>query len=165
MIHSISYSHEAFGDTTGLIERAKWNLEDVEYGSMVGTGLSGALVVPILARALHKPFAIIRKPGESSHAMAMFEGTIEDSYIFVDDFVSTGATRERVVKQIRTIAQGHLQPGAPLPRLIGTYQYATHRQAWTINSDLRQGPDRRTRIPPIPGCTCGCNDSPERLDT
>lgn len=129
-IRSISYSNEAFGDTTELIERARRALDGVEYGSMVGTGLSGALVIPILARALNKPFAIIRKPNESSHATTMFEGTIKDSYIFVDDFIATSATRDRVIKQVRTIAQQYTWLGSFGPRFVGTFQYVTNRTPW-----------------------------------
>lgn len=147
MMRQISYSDEAFGDSTTLIERAQRALEGIEFDSMVGTGLSGALVVPILARAMDKTFAIIRKDSDSSHATSRLEGMIGDSYIFVDDFVATGATRDRVVKAVERLAQEFY---VLEPRFVGTYQYAMNREARLIPVDSSA---RKS----LPGCTCGCN--------
>lgn len=104
MMRNISYSHGAFRDSSKLIDSAVKALASVDYDTMIGTGLSGALVIPILARAMGKHFAIIRKPGDSRHAYQQFEGEIGDRWIFVDDFISSGETRDRVRSVVRRLA-------------------------------------------------------------
>lgn len=48
------YFEEAFRNTDVLIERATRKLQDVPFDTLVGTGVSGTIFVPILARALDK---------------------------------------------------------------------------------------------------------------
>lgn len=81
-----------------------------DFDTIVGTGLSGSLVVPALARKLGKHWAVVRKPGVSSHSgERVCEGTLGERWLFVDDFVSSGATLERVKAAIRNWARscGH----------------------------------------------------------
>lgn len=132
MITSISYSHAAFGEPEALILQARKELAEIDYDSMVGTGLSGALIIPILARALNKPFAIIRKANESCHAYKTFEGTIGDRWLFVDDFICSGRTLETVSAAVRLAT---MQPvyddegthtGFDCPsKFVGAYCYDT----------------------------------------
>jgi hypothetical protein len=82
-------------------------LKDVDYDTLVGTGLSGALVVPYLARRLGKRALIIRKPGEGSHSSIKAEGTLGHRWIFVDDFISTGDTFFRVLSTIKDIVRAY----------------------------------------------------------
>jgi adenine/guanine phosphoribosyltransferase-like PRPP-binding protein len=82
---------------------------------LVGCGLSGALVVPSLARALGLPFAIIRKDGDSEHANVRVEGCISDDYLLVDDLVASGKTLAFMIERYR---------GATwTPNLLGAYLY------------------------------------------
>jgi adenine/guanine phosphoribosyltransferase-like PRPP-binding protein len=99
----MSYFDTAFENSEKLISTAKRHLKGVDYDTMVGTGLSGSLVVPLLARALGKKFAIVRKnASESSHARTTYEGEIGQKWIFVDDFIASGSTRERVRETVQT---------------------------------------------------------------
>jgi adenine/guanine phosphoribosyltransferase-like PRPP-binding protein len=88
---------------------------------LVGCGLSGALVVPSLARALGLPFAIIRKDGDSKHAETRIEGCISDDYLLVDDLISSGKTMAFMIERYRV--------GNSIPNLLGAYLYIAGGQS------------------------------------
>lgn len=71
--------------------------------TLIGTGLSGALVVPYLGRALRKNWGVVRKPGDSAHSRHLFEGTLGARWMLVDDLVDTGKTVKRVVEAIQEL--------------------------------------------------------------
>lgn len=92
-----TYFQEALtDDTESFIDRAREALKPVQYDTLVGTGMSGALVVPMLARALGKTWIVIRKPGEQSHEWRLLIGKLGRRWVFVDDFIDSGSTRKRV---------------------------------------------------------------------
>ena len=84
----------------GIIDSTKKALRQVNFEGFVGTGLSGTMVVPALAYVMEKRFAIVRKPDDRGHHSS---GTVEsglrhdDRWIFIDDFISSGATLARVI--------------------------------------------------------------------
>jgi adenine/guanine phosphoribosyltransferase-like PRPP-binding protein len=83
---------------------------------VVGTGLSGSLVVPSLALHLDWPFVIVRKKNDDSHSHRLAEGNCSfKHYIFIDDFVSEGYTFSRVFNSCNRL------PGSPQP--IGAVFY------------------------------------------
>lgn len=112
------YFDQALDDLAGVIERARVRLADVDFDTLVGTGLSGAVVVPALALALNKQFVIVRKPHDGSHHEGHLVGHLGQRWIFVDDFVSSGRTRDRVVKEIGKWTYA---------RMVGQYLYAQWR--------------------------------------
>lgn len=83
---------------------------------MVGTGLSGALVIPDLARRLGKLFAIVRKETERTHSSRPIEGDIGERWLFVDDLIATGMTYCRVRHTVHKYAVGTNLVGAFLYR-------------------------------------------------
>lgn len=90
------YFSRAF-DQDQLVKDARRALAGTDFDTFVGTGLSGTIVAPVLAYALHKNFMIIRKDDdESTHSPSTSEGTLGKRWIFVDDFIGSGKTRERV---------------------------------------------------------------------
>ncbi|SRR5258706_5006043 len=95
-----NYFGRAFGDIEDIAHEMGNVLKGIEYDTMVGTGLSGTLVVPTLARTFGKHWAIVRKE-KSPHASGMIEGDIGQSWLFVDDFISSGATFQRVQDVIK----------------------------------------------------------------
>ena len=99
------YLRDAFNNTSELVATARRLLKGVKYDTMVGTGLSGSLVIPVLARALKKNWAIVRKDNDGSHSPCVIEGTLGERWIFVDDFVASGDTRRRVIKTVEDIAE------------------------------------------------------------
>lgn len=112
----IPHAHGAF---EYLIDQARYHLSRRKFDTMVGTGMSGALVIPRLADALDVDFVLVRKPSENSHSSQLAEGWLGKRWIFVDDFVSSGVTYRRIARVMRELAvneQTALEFG-------GIYQY------------------------------------------
>lgn len=139
-----------YSNHSGYFTRAFENLEDiaddvahylrgVEYDTMIGTGLSGTLVVPTLARILGKHWAIVRKE-RSVHTSIMVEGTIGERWLFVDDFVSSGTTRRTVQAAVRDL-------GIPTV-FVGTCEYER-----TVSFTV--APPEEAQLPRLPrSCDC-----------
>lgn len=102
-----SYMRDTFQEPELVIERAKSFLEGVEYDTMVGTGLSGAVIAPMLAREFGKRCMIVRKENDESHSSLPVEGVLGKRWLFVDDFVSSGTTCARVIKAIRKLTNAY----------------------------------------------------------
>ena len=105
MIYS---SGGTFSDLAEIVRNA---CEDIrphrrEFDSIVVRGASGIIVGSPLALRLRKPLVVVRKPHEMdvqvSHAHRAVEGDrdLGRRYLWVDDFVSSGATREAVHQTI-----------------------------------------------------------------
>lgn len=97
------YFDSIVNDFDLVIETAtsELNNSDIDFDTVVGTGLSGSLLTPQLGRSLKKNWAVIRKNNESSHDGNPFVGTLGSRWIFVDDFIATGSTFLAVEKAIR----------------------------------------------------------------
>lgn len=89
------YFSRAFGNLDDIASKMLEKVESVEFDTMVGTGLSGTLVVPTLARAFGTYWAIVRKE-HSPHTSNLIEGEIGQKWLFVDDLICSGETRRRV---------------------------------------------------------------------
>lgn len=98
-----TYLTDAFTEIDGIIDAVSEILTDVapEIDTLVGTGVSGALVVPYIGRVLDVHWALVRKPTEGSHSPHLVEGTIGECWVLVDDLVDTGATLKRVEEAIK----------------------------------------------------------------
>lgn len=107
MFLSTGYMDTAL-DPEGLaavIDRAKKALADVDFDTMVGTGFSGGVVIPALAMAMGKSFVLVRKEEDTSHhGPGRLLGHLGRRWIFVDDFISTGKTRQRVLDKVAEAA-------------------------------------------------------------
>jgi adenine/guanine phosphoribosyltransferase-like PRPP-binding protein len=68
----------------------------VDFDTIIGTGLSGSLIAPLLARARGCAFAIVRKE-RSPHSSSLIEGRFGHRWIFADDLVASGETKYRVL--------------------------------------------------------------------
>jgi hypothetical protein len=106
-IYNVSYTTAAFADNLDDIIYAFMEAtQNVKVNSLLGRGLSGALVIPAIARVMGIPFAIMRKNDENSHGRAgMFEGTLTDNWVFVDDFIDTGRTFQECCNNIADMSQ------------------------------------------------------------
>lgn len=85
-----------------IIDRSvlKINKLGLDFQTVVFTGNSGALIVPEIAIALNKPFALVRKE-TTSHSCFIVEGYITFyKYLIIDDFVESGNTIRNVIKEI-----------------------------------------------------------------
>lgn len=97
------YLWDAFTEIDSITEAVSEILTDIapEIDTLVGTGVSGALVVPYIGRVLDVHWALIRKPTEGSHSDLLVEGTIGECWVLVDDLIDTGATLKRVEEAIQ----------------------------------------------------------------
>ncbi|NKS98826.1 hypothetical protein GS498_20965 [Rhodococcus hoagii] len=89
---------------------AQQELADVEFDTVVGTGLSGALAAPVVALEFNADLLVIRKVNDSSHADRMEEGSLGRRWLFVDDFIETGATFRRVHAHVEEVASKYKRP-------------------------------------------------------
>ena len=98
-----TYLSDAFTEIDSIIDAVSEILTDVapEIDTLVGTGVSGALVVPYIGRVLDVHWALVRKPSERSHSPHLVEGTIGEYWVLGDDVVDTGATLMRVEEAIK----------------------------------------------------------------
>lgn len=103
LVTMTDYITPAFADDDKLVTEAEYALKNVEFDTVVGTGISGALVAPLLARWMGKNLVIVRKENVDTHAYRPIEGKLGHRWLFVDDLVCTGATLRRVVKAVDTL--------------------------------------------------------------
>lgn len=117
------YMDDALFNLGDVIERAKKDLADVDFDTIVGTGFSGGIVIPALALAMGKKFVLIRKETDDSHhGRGRLVGDLGSRWIFVDDFVSSGRTRDRVIKKIEEQVEAY--SGAT--EYVGQYMYVNY---------------------------------------
>lgn len=132
------YMDDAVFDLSQVIETAKERLADVEFDTMVGTGFSGGLVIPALALAMNKKFVLIRKETDDSHhGEGRLVGELGSRWIFVDDFVSSGKTRHRVVEKVNEAAHER----SAHTEMVGQYMYVNHREE---GPQFEYAPDAKT---------------------
>lgn len=124
-----TYLERAFGNIETIANDMLETVQNVEFDTMVGTGLSGTLVVPSLARMFGTYWAIVRKES-TPHSNNTVEGEIGRKWLFVDDFISSGVTLHRVQKVISGLTTsiddgyGTWPRTVPYPtEYVGTYQY------------------------------------------
>ena len=91
-----------------------------KFDVIVCTGYSGMVIAPIVAYAINKPLLIVRKDGESAHSCLKVMGQLGDRYVIVDDFVCTGATVKRIIKEVKV---RHKNGSLPAPKFVGMYLY------------------------------------------
>lgn len=126
---STAYMDEALFDLGRVIEQAKADLADVDYDTLVGTGFSGGIAVPALALALNRNFVLVRKESDDSHhGRGRLMGRLGKRWIFVDDFVGSGATRRYVIDKINDAHILAFNPGLIDTTFVGTYLYADRAQ-------------------------------------
>lgn len=100
-----TYFKEAW-NMRGMAKWAKSHLPG-DVDTLIGTGMSGCLVVPRLAERLGLAWGVVRKPGVSSHAGdTRFEGQMGRNWVMVDDFVCSGDTVLSVVKVVEAEFNG-----------------------------------------------------------
>ncbi len=90
----VCYLSKAFSQEY-LLNTISGKLKKKEFDAVVGCGISGALVVPLVAFLLKKRFAIVRKPNDcDNHSNRRCEGNLNhyDRWIFLDDLLDKGTT-------------------------------------------------------------------------
>lgn len=112
-----SYFDKALTDTNrNLVGTMRKQLREVDYDTIIGTGLSGTIFAARVAPTLGKKFAIVRKKDDhSTHSGNQVEGLVGLRWVFADDFVSMGGTLKRVLNMMKK----HF----PASEFVGVYQY------------------------------------------
>lgn len=114
-LNSGGYFNLAFDSEADLIANAERTLNglNIDFDSMAAIGMSGHMVLPLLARHFGVPFMAIRKPGvncHDDHGIGQYgRGAIGRRWILVDDFVCTGATVETARRQVDAAIEQHNQ--------------------------------------------------------
>lgn len=119
------YMDNAVFDLQGVLREATSILKPVrhEFDTLVGTGFSGGVIIPALALRLNRKFVLIRKETDDSHhGSGRLLGELGERWIFVDDFVSSGKTRNRVIEKVEAAALLHDHKTT----LVGNYYYGRH---------------------------------------
>jgi len=98
-----AYSPTAYDNPDKILKNAQKVLKGKDFDTIVGMGHSGALVIPMLAEEFNCMFAMVRKEN-NSHAKEQLSGNIGRRWIFVDDLVATGMTKNKVRKVVTRTA-------------------------------------------------------------
>jgi orotate phosphoribosyltransferase len=113
------YMDNALFGLPEVIETAKERLANVDFDTLVGTGFSGGVVIPALALAMGKKFVLIRKETDDSHhGGGRLLGELGNKWVFVDDFVSSGRTRQRVIDKVEEVESD--------TEYVGQYMYINY---------------------------------------
>lgn len=137
-----------------ILSLARQQLAGTDYDTLVGTGMSGSLIVPMLAEALGKNWLVLRRADDSSHhGRGLPIGRLGERWVFVDDFTETGDTFRYVRKRVAEIVNNrtshgrYLDPWKSVPALVGAWYYETA----VLNQEraLDDRYDVRTFDPPL----------------
>ena len=77
--------------------------KEIMYTHVLCRGHSGVTMASVIAARAKKSLIILRKDGESSHGSLIehnCDESIQQSCVFVDDLIDTGATLKAVVKAL-----------------------------------------------------------------
>lgn len=107
---SIAFGRDYFAkafEPESIRRMALKSLKGIEFDTIIGSGHSGVLPLGVIARSLKVNMCIVRKQTdkENSHARGLVEGFVGKRWIFVDDFISTGATFVRVSRAVNNAIQ------------------------------------------------------------
>lgn len=102
---SCVYRVDKFQETVeNTIRAAERMMRRYPFEAIAFTGTSGAALAYILSHWLKVPLICVRKTAEGSHFPSWFgnlEGHVEaKTYMIVDDFISSGATIDRIRDEI-----------------------------------------------------------------
>lgn len=90
-----------------------------DFDTIIGTGMSGSLIVPRIGEMLGIHWAIVRKPHVDSHSNNRIEGDIGELWIFVDDLIDSGRTLDRVERTVRSVCTERYH----YTKYVGAYCY------------------------------------------
>lgn len=96
----------------GTIYNFRELTRELEFDTVVGSGFSGGMLLPILAYRLGLKYALVRKEGwrADSHADRELEGELGDRWLFVDDLVASGATFARCATAVVSLCSTGRHP-------------------------------------------------------
>lgn len=113
------------------IHEATKVLSEIDFDVIVVTGTSGVPLGAIIAHVMRKKLAIVRRDGETMKTVSgmsrMVEGWLGGRFIFFDDLISSGQTRDRAVHAFQQASDdaGEVQD------YVGYYTYDSN--GWRSN--------------------------------
>lgn len=140
------YFDEALMNLPTIIDQAHADLASKRFDTLVGTGVSGTIVVPALALAMDKNFLIVRKDNDDSHHGGDAVGQLGTRWVFVDDFVSTGDTRKRVMEKVKRVCTEGLFRHTTTFGGQYMYVYRTWSTAREVRADQKAKDEYRARV-------------------
>lgn len=100
------------------IPYAKQKLQSRIFDAIAFSGMSGAIMAPMIAMALKKPLIMVRKDTSNCHSKRKVEGAYDaGTYIIVDDLVCSGDTCKRIYDSIKEVNANAI--------CVGVYVYQT----------------------------------------
>jgi hypothetical protein len=124
------YFSGVYDDPDQIIASFEPHLEDREVDTLVGTGLSGGIIVPMMARHYGLEYMIVRKDGTGTHDPSLVYGKMGQHYVIVDDFVASGSTIRRIQRSLHlSIPEDHEY------RMEGVWEY--HHDTFTEGETVR----------------------------
>lgn len=115
------YLEEVVANTAQFVKVTEEKLLEVDFDTVVCTGLSGLLVAPGVAAGLGKKLLVVRKPDDSTtHSQFGAEGWLGKRWLFLDDKISSGKTLQRVQEAVAKITAG---TSGFTTEYAGSYEY------------------------------------------
>ena len=149
--HVPQYSHSGYLDqilqTDRLRETSKKAaliLAGLDFDAIAFSGMSGALIAPVLALALNKTLIMVRKFRDNSHSVSQRHGALVEGdfgaqrYVIVDDLTSSGRTARYIRDQIKAHAPSAVYIGLLAVNYLGSLE--------SVKAHLRQCCGSETRI-------------------
>lgn len=90
--------------------------QNLDFDSIVCTGISGIIAAPTIAERLKKRLVIVRKD-ETSHGEQVESIGQINKYLIIDDFIETGETLNRIMEILEDYPYLNGKP-------VGAYLYA-----------------------------------------
>jgi hypothetical protein len=156
--HVPQYSHSGYLDqilqTDRLretSEKAALILAGLDFDAIAFSGMSGALIAPVLALALNKTLIMVRKFGDDSHSVEQRNGALVEGdfgahrYVIVDDLISSGRTARYIRDQIAAEWKEFGFRAVP-PVYIGLLAVNQLGSLESVKAHLRQCCGSETRI-------------------
>lgn len=117
-----------------FLRDARRLLKDVDFDTVVGTGLSGVPAATLLGRSMHKHILLVRKEDDThNHHNSTGKGVVGElgeRWVFVDDFVSSGETRHHVKAAVEHMVEDWWSPAGdepPTTTYVGSYLFRGQR--------------------------------------
>lgn len=82
-----------------LIDECEFHFDAIAF-----TGMSGALIAPLVAQRLQKELLLVRKAGDGSHSGYIVEGGLDcTKFIIIDDLIMSGNTIRNLLEKVKTV--------------------------------------------------------------